>query len=223
MEMNQAKIVDLSYAISSDMLVFPGMERPVFQWVYRVNSEGANLTKMTIMAHTGTHVDAPKHFLDDVPCIDEVPVQRLFGRTRMFRRAQEPAGQEIALEEVLSTGFDLEEGSIFVLSTGIERYAETPKYNRSFPLPAPDLFQWLVEKKIKAYMTDAPAIDPVGSPDSPNHHLILGAGIPIVENLCNLARVPEDRYFLVFALPVKLGGREAAPCRAVAFPEVESL
>jgi arylformamidase len=223
MLMSQARIVDLSYTISSDMVVFPGMERPVFRWVYRVNSEGANLTKMTMMAHTGTHVDAPKHFFDDVPCIDEVSLQRLYGRARLFRFSQEPAGQEIALEDLLSTGFDLEEGSIFILSTGIERYAETPEYNRRFPLPSLDLLQWLVDKKIAAYMTDAPAIDPVVTPDSANHHLILGAGIPIVENLCNLDQVPEDRYFLIFALPLKIRGREGAPCRAVAFPEAEGL
>jgi arylformamidase len=221
--MSEARIVDLSYRISSDMVVYPGMQRPVFQWVYRVNSEGANLSKMTMMAHTGSHVDAPKHFLDGVACIDEVSLDRLYGRARMFRFAEEPAGQEITLDSVLSAGFDLAEGSIFVVSTGIERYADTREYNRRFPVPATDLLEWLVDRKIRSYMTDAPAIDPVGSPDSAKHHLILGAGIPIVENLCNLDALPDDRYFLIFALPLKLGGREAAPCRAMAFPEVESL
>lgn len=216
-------MVDLSYRISSDMVVYPGTERPVFQWVYRVNSEGANLTKLSMMAHTGTHVDAPKHFLDGVPCIDEVSLDRLHGRARMFRLAGEPAGQEITLADLSSAGFDLEEGSIFVLATGIERHAETREYNRRFPVPAADLLEWLVEKKISAYMTDAPNIDAPGAPGSAAHRLVLGAGIPIVENLCNLGSVPDDRYFLIFALPLKLGGREAAPCRAVAFPELESL
>jgi arylformamidase len=221
--MKRSRIVDLSYRVSDDMVVYPGMERPVFRCVYRVNSEGANLTKMSMMVHTGTHVDAPKHFLDDSPGIDELPLDRLYGRARMFRFRQAPAGQEITLSDVMASGFDMEEGGIFVLSTGIERCAGTPEYNRRFPLPSTDLLEWLVGKKIRAYMTDAPAIDPVNTKDSSKHHLILGAGIPIVENLCNLESLPEDRYYLIFALPIKLGGREGAPCRAVAFPDMESL
>jgi arylformamidase len=221
--MKSNRIVDLSYRISEDMVVYPGMERPVFQWIYRINSEGANLTKMGMMAHTGTHVDSPKHFWDDSPSIDELSLDRLYGRARMFRFGQAPAGQEISLADVRKNGFDIEKGDIFVLATGIEGYAETPEYNRSFPLPADDLLEWLVQKKIAAYMTDAPAIDPVNTQDSSKHHLILGAGIPIVENLRNLKLLPDDRNFVIFALPIKLGGREGAPCRAVAFPEKEDL
>ena len=62
--MSNHRIVDLTYTVSSEMLVYPGTERPTFQWIGRVNSEGYNLTRMTMLVHTGTHVDAPKHFLD---------------------------------------------------------------------------------------------------------------------------------------------------------------
>jgi arylformamidase len=221
--MSEARIVDLSYPVRSDMVVFPGMRRPVFRWLLRVNSEGANLTRFEMTAHTGTHVDAPMHFLDGVPGIDEVALRRLFGPARMYRSPREPQGQEIGLQEVLASGFRLEEDCIFVLATGIERYAGSGEYNRRFPNPSTDLLRWLLERRVRAYMTDAPAIDPVGSPDSPNHHLVLGAGVPIVENLRNLAELPENRPFLISALPILLEGREGAPCRAVALPDVEKL
>jgi arylformamidase len=221
--MSGPRIIDLSYTISSGMLVYPHTERPSFRWVGRVNSEGYNLTRITMLVHTGTHVDASKHFLDDVPCIDELALDSFFGACRLFRSSKQPSGQAITLAEVRSRGFDLEEGGIFVLATGIEAFAEKREYNTLYPYPAEDLLRWLIGRKIRTYMTDATSVDPVEASDSPNHRLLLGAGIPIVENLRNLGELPEGRPFVICALPLKLGGKEGAPCRAVALPDVESL
>jgi kynurenine formamidase len=69
-------------------------------------------------------------------------------------------------------------------------------------------------------MTDAATIDFIRATTRPNHHRLLGAGIPIVEFLKNLSLLPEKKPFLISALPLKLFGRDGAPCRAVAFPDV---
>ncbi len=218
-----SRIVDLSYLVSSDMLIYPNTERPIFQWLGRVNSEGYNLTKMTLLVHTGTHVDAPTHFLENVQSIDELPLDAFFGVSQLYRYPNPPTGQVITLAEVIKSGFHLNEGDIFVLSTGIENYAEKREYNYLFPYPTEELARWLVSKKIKAYMTDATAVDPIGSEGSPIHHIILGAGIPIVENLRNLAELPNNKQFIISALPLKLKGREGSPCRAIAILEDGSL
>jgi len=221
--MDATRIVDLSYPVSSDMLIYPGTERPSFQWLGRANSEGYNLTKMTMLVHTGTHVDAPLHFLDDVPCIDEIPLDAFFGVSRLYRYPNPPAGQPITPNEVIDSGLVLNPGDIFVMATGIEYFSETRQYNYLYPYPSEDLANWLVTQRIKAYMTDATAVDPVGSDGSPIHHILLGAGIPIVENLRNLGELPEKKPFIISALPLKLKGREGAPCRAIALPDVEKL
>lgn len=223
MGVKKSRIVDLTYTIKSDMLVYPGMERPVFQWIGKVNSEGYNLTKVSMVVHTGTHVDAPKHFLDNVPCIDEVSLNRLFGKAKLYRYIKELKGQVITVDNILSSGFQLEEDIIFIMETGIEKFMETKLYNEIFPIPSIELIGWLINKKIKAYMTDATAVDPITTKDSPNHHLLLRAGIPIVENLKNLHLLPENKAFLISALPVKFQGRDGAPCRAVAVTDVEKF
>ena len=221
--MSKLRIIDLSYTISSDMIVYPDTGQPSIQWIDRVNPDGFNLTRITMLVHTGTHVDAPKHFLDNVPCIDEISLDSFFGPCKLFRYSKKPAGQEITLEEVQDSGTNLKQGDIFLLSTGIEVFAQTKEYNALFPFPSEELIQWLINKKIKAYMTDATSVDPVGAEGSPKHHLLLGAGIPIVENLCNLDKLPENKPFIISALPLKLGGREGAPCRAMALPDIEIL
>jgi len=221
--MKRFEIIDLTYTIKSDMLVCPGIERPVFQWLGKVNSEGYNLTKISMVVHTGTHVDAPKHFLDNAPCIDEVSLNRLFGKAKLYRYTEELKGQIISIEDILSSGFQLEEDTIFVMETGIEKFMETNLYNEVFPIPSEKLIKWLISKKIKAYMTDATSVDPVGTKDSLNHHLLLGADIPIVENLKNLYLIPKDKEFFISALPIKLKGRDGAPCRAVALIDLNNL
>jgi arylformamidase len=221
--MSRSRVVDLSYTISNNMLVYPDTEQPSFQWIRRVNPEGVNLTRVTMLVHTGTHVDAPKHFLDNVPCIDEITLDHFFGPCKLFRYSKKPASQEITLEEVQRSGFNLKQGDIFLMATGIEAFAETREYNLLYPVPSEELIRWLISKKIKAYMTDATSVDPVDAGVSPRHHLLLGAGVPIVENLCNLDQLPEGKSFIVCALPLKLGGREGAPCRAVALPDIETL
>lgn len=219
--MKEPRIIDLSYPITGEMLVFPGTERPSFQWLGRVNSEGFNLTKFTMLTHTGTHVDAPSHFVDSAPAVDEIPLDRLFGRARLFRYKEKLNGQEITLDALLASGFQLDDNTIFILETGIEKYEEREEYNKIYPVPSKELIDFLIDKRIKAYMTDATSLDSVESDNSPKHRWVLGAGIPIVENLRNLDLLPEDRYFLISALPVTLAGREGAPCRAVAIPDVE--
>lgn len=223
MEVKETRIIDLTYTIKSDMLVYPEMKRPVFQWLGKVNSEGYNLTKVSMVVHTGTHVDAPKHFLDDGSCIDEVSLNRLFGKAKLYRYVKKLKGQVITVEDVLSSGFQIEEDSIFVMETGIEKFGETKLYNEVFPIPSEELIEWVINKKIKAYMTDATTVDSIEAKDNPNHHLLLKVGIPIVENLKNLHLLPENKVFLISALPIKFQGRDAAPCRAVAVTDVEKL
>ena len=221
--MKSARIIDLSYPITSEMLVFPGTERPAFEWLGRVNSEGCNLTKFSMLTHTGTHADAPAHFVDNAAAIDEIPLDRFFGSAKLFRNKGELKGQTISLDEVFSSGFELDENMIFVLETGIGKFEETAEYNKVYPIPSEELLDYLINRKMKCYMTDATSLDPAGSENSPNHRRILGAGIPIVENLRNLHLLPENKYFVISALPLMLSGREGSPCRAVAIPDMEGL
>lgn len=221
--MSKTRIIDLSYPISDEMLVYPGTERPTFQWVGRLNSEGYNLTRMTMLVHTGTHVDSPNHYWDGGQWIDEISLDHFFGPAKLFRFSQKPNNQEVTLTDVLQSGFDMNEGDIFVFATGIEDFAETRDYNFLYPYPSEDLVEWLIHKRVKAFMTDATSVDPVSEKESRRHKKLFHAGIPIVENLRNLTELPTEKHFLISAMPLKLSGREGSPCRAIALPEIESL
>ncbi len=214
--MTKYTLIDLSYPITDDMLVFPNTERPTFSWRGRVSSEGFNLTRMSMLVHTGTHADSPLHFISDGQPIDEVPLSSFYGETRVFRSTKRPNSQEVMIADIMESEDEIEEGSIFVLETGIEIYAGTSDYNECFPVPSQELIELLIRKRVRCYMTDATSIDHADSKESENHKAILGAGIPIVENLKNLSKLPMKQSFVISAFPVLLAGREGSLCRAVA-------
>lgn len=86
-----------------------------------------------------------------------------------------------------------------------------------FSWPSLELLDYLIASDLKAYMTDAPSVDPASSETFSCHRRLLRAGIPIVENLANLGNLPIQQNFTIAALPIKLLGLEAAPCRAAAW------
>jgi kynurenine formamidase len=214
--MDRHKIIDLTYAVSDSMLVYPNTERPSFSWKGRVNSEGYNLTRMTMIVHTGTHVDSPLHFKAGGAPIDEVSLDRFYGETRVFRLKDGHLGKEFEAGDMEPSIDILENDEIFVIETGIGKFAETEKYNQLYPWPSIALLKMLISKKIRCYMTDATSVDPFGSADSPSHKELFKAGIPIVENLANLEKLPDNSRPVISALPLRLVGREGSPCRAIA-------
>jgi kynurenine formamidase len=210
-------LIDLTHTLAENMLVLPGNPRPVFEWIKRDNSDPYNATYIRMGAHTGTHCDAPLHFVPGAATIDKVNLSSFFGTARLYRAQVKPAGQEIGLKEVLDSGFSMGEAKIFVLETGIGPYAETRAYNEIYPVPGHDLLDWLLEKGLIGFMTDVTNIDRPDEAESFRHKKLLGAGIPIVENLKNLDQLPANKDFVISAMPLKLEGREGSPCRAAAW------
>jgi arylformamidase len=104
--------------------------------------------------------------------------------------------------------------------SGIYKEFGKPAFSWEFPVLSPKSISYLLQKKCRVYATDAPGVDPLDSVDFPNHKILLGAGIPIIEGLANLEAI-KTRNFLLCAFPLKLIGREAAPCRAVALMDMD--
>lgn len=214
------RIIDLTYTVADTMVVWPGNQRPIFEWKSRVNSDNCNATIMSVNCHTGTHVDSPLHFVPGAQTVDKVPLERFFGKARLFRFREPPNGQKVTLKMVKDSRFAMDDAEIFVLDTGISVFAETRDYNFKFPVPDFDLLEWLIASGVKSFMTDATAIDfPTEADASPRHVLWFKSGYPVVENLKNLDQLPENKTFIVSAMPLKLDGREGSPCRAAAWLE----
>ncbi len=202
------RLIDLSHTIATGMAQYPG-DSPPPRIVRRLTHRdgGQLVSALEIGCHVGTHVDTPYHFLDGQPGLESLPVERFTGRALCI---DAPAG--VIPPESLA-GVDLRGIGWLILRTGWERHWGTPRYYQGWPTISPELAVLLAGAHLSGVGLDTPSSDPVDGRAA--HDLFAAAGMVNVENLANLAALP-DGPFQLFVLPLKLEGTEASPVRAVA-------
>ena len=223
MSMRVGRIVDLSHRVDEDTQVFPGDPRPHFEPATTIENDGANVLSLHIGSHSGTHVDAPYHFVEDGARIDEMDPELFIGpAVIMDVRGKEPR-EHITAEDLQPYEDQLLEGVIAVVRTGWYKHYGTPHYY-DHPFLDRQAARLILGSGVRTVAIDALNVDETvlegQNPEGyPVHDLICGAGGIIAENLTNLGNVdfPDP---IVSLLPVKLAGSDGAPVRAVAIESV---
>ncbi len=213
------RLVDLSMPLSPRTIPVPGHPQPAFTPLHSLERDGVRNTVMSISLHAATHIDAPSHFIPDGPTIDQIPVHR-FRRPglRLDLTSAEP-GAAIGLAELRAAGFDpsASRGTILLLATGwTDRAWESERLYTENPFLAADAAQAVAAAGPSALGLDF-AVD--RARPWPNHSVLLGVGVLLIENLMGLSGLPA-RDFTVTALPLRIVGENGGPARVVA--EVEA-
>ena len=176
-----------------------------------------NISRLDAATHAGTHVDAPRHIVADGTPIDEVPLEQLRGPGVVVpvRRA---AGEAITVDDVLAAGAEVAEGSVVLLATGWGRRFTDDSYF-DHPHLSVELAEWLVARRVRMVGIDCCTVDvAVGRRDAafdyPVHRALLGNGIPIIENLADVADA-AGRPVTVYAFALAVRGGDAAHARVV--------
>lgn len=174
-----------------------------------------DVTRISMSAHSGTHLDAPSHVLRGGASLDSVPLDLLVGPAHVVHvAAASRIGASDLRAAMLASGLDPDAaGGVprLLLRTGS---AETlPEPPRSFASLAPDSAGWLIERGVRLIGIDTPSVDAPEAAALPVHGVFAAAGASILEWL-DLREVPPGPYQLV-ALPLRLAGCEAAPVRAI--------
>ena len=210
-------MTDLTMLIEPAMRVYPGMARPVINRLKEHPTHNAQVSQLVITVHAGTHVDAPRHFIAQGPAMENLDPSLLAGEAVLLDFSGLAPGSVITASRLAEAGNGIASGDIAVLRTGYQKVAELESYCYLEPKAA----QWLVEKQVKCLAGDIPSVDPVNKTGAisfdtyPSHHILLQAGIPIVENLFHLEKLKSDRFFFL-CLPLKISDADGAPARAVA-------
>jgi kynurenine formamidase len=178
--------------------------------------------------HTATHIDAPYHFVVDGIPIDRIPLDQLVGEGVLFRvEAVAEPRRRLTVADLQAAhkepGAQLRGKSAGVATRWSNRaFSDAVRYFAESPTLSPEAARWLVEAGVKAVVldcaTDAAEPVPVADQVCPVHHILLGAGIPIVENCTDLVRIPDGRHTL-YAIPLKILGESGAPARVFAMVE----
>lgn len=206
------KIVDLTYTIEEGMPVYPGTEPPVIKEATTVAVEGFAEKLLTLFSHTGTHMDAPAHMLSGGTCLDQMEANTFIGKAILIN-VKDISGRSVEIEDLMPFKSHLDEGDYLILHTDWSRFWGTEDYYGPFPVLSQDAARWVSQRGLKGIGIDAISVDPVDSTSFPNHLILLGSGMVIVENLSNLDKLPQS--FTFCCLPLKIGGADGAPVRAI--------
>jgi len=215
-----ARLLDLSHTVTAGMLTYRGLPGPVIgdhltREASRPLYAGGTtfqIGKIEMVANTGTYVDAPFHRWEDGADLSQLPLASLAGLDGVCVAA--PYARGLAVTEDLLEHKEIE-GRAILFFTGWSAFWGTPSYfHRSSHLTS-QAASLLVSRGAAIVGIDAHNIDDTDDGTRPAHSILLGAGIPVVEHLCNLEGLPASG-FRFFAVPVKVKGMGTFPVRAFA-------
>jgi arylformamidase len=206
------KLYDISVTLTNDFPVWPGDPEVMLEKVSAIE-EGAdaNVSHLSMSVHAGTHLDAPYHFIPDGKTIEALPLEVLIGPAQVIQlpEAVKLISRDVIREAGIQAGIER-----VLFKTGNNRYwiHPTPQFQRDFTAMDEDGANAVVEMGIKLVGIDYMSIAPFDQ-SIPTHKVLLGNGVVVLET-CNLSQVEPGLYTLA-ALPIKLGGSDGAPARAV--------
>ncbi|MCC3301773.1 cyclase family protein [Arthrobacter sp. zg-Y895] len=219
------QVVDLSHPVRTGMQVFPGDPSVELNSAATVAADGFAVAQLHLGSHTGTHLDAPLHTVQDGTPVDAMPLEALMGPARIVSLPEPAANTVLRWKDVSGQLAGLLPGTVVLFCTGWSRHFNTRTYLQHPTFDA-EIAERLVEAGVRLVGVDTLNPDPTPGPAEPGHaeggtflpfhDVFLGAGGGIVENLTNLDTVPWPEPWFS-ALPLRLEGLDGSPVRAVAF------
>jgi arylformamidase len=203
------KLIDVSVPIDASLPTYPGNTPFSLEPIKRLaRGDSSNVSTLHLSAHSGTHVDAPRHFFDNAPGVEGLPLEMLDGRARVI---EVTSRKGIGADSL--AGADLSEDIRVLIKTSNSRLWGSPEFHRDYIGVTEDGARYLLEHGIKVVGVDYLSVEEFKKPGAPAHHILLGAGIIVIEGL-NLRDV-EPGVYEMFCLPLPVTGSDGAPARVV--------
>ena len=203
------QLLDVTVPLSSGVPTFPGDPRYEMERVLQI-SDGhpCNVARLSMGSHAGTHVDAPFHFLSEGATVEELPLDVLMGPARVLEILASHAIERSDLERI-----DLRGDVRVLFKTRNSGQLRNPAFQEDFVYLTEAAARYLVEVGVRLVGIDYLSVEKFGSTDFPVHHVLLRAGVIIVEGL-DLSDAAAGEYDMA-CLPLRLVGADGAPARVV--------
>lgn len=210
------KIIDLSHRIEPGMPVYPGTEAPVLTTPFDLDKDGFVETRISLLSHTGTHMDAPAHILAGGKTLDSMPVSTFYGQAICIAVAS--GRQEVTVDDLIPYKSGIQAADFVFFRTGWSRLWGTPGYFEGYPVVTTEAAVYLNDFTLKGVGFDTISADAAQAHDLTIHKVILGKNRIIIENLTNLDQLPPV-LFSTACFPLHFSNSDGSPVRAVAFVE----
>jgi arylformamidase len=202
------KIYDITVALSEVSTVYPGDPRVRIDSLTRLSlGDEANVSRITMSTHSGTHLDPPRHYSDNGISVDRIPLSMLIGQALVV---EIPGIKAITTDDLCR--FPIRGEERLLLKTANSQLWSVPAFCADYACLTPDSARFLVETGVKLVGIDYLSVERLDG-DGEVHRILLENGIVILEGL-NLGGVAAGSYELV-CLPLKISEGDGAPARAV--------
>ena len=203
-----SRFIDVSVPLAAGMPTYPGNPEYELQPVKRIAEGGSsNVSRLVLGTHTGTHVDAPRHFFDRGAAVEALPLDLLIGRARVIQVSRRGG---ITREDLAQAG--LREDLRVLLKTANSGIWNGP-FREDFTYLTESGAQYLVEQGVKVVGIDYLSVEQFKKPGAPAHRALLSEGLIIIEGLY-LADAEPGAYEM-YCLPLKVVAGDGAPARVV--------
>jgi arylformamidase len=200
------RVIDISLPISPTMPVYPGTRKTIIKSVTSANGSSF-LSEITITSHTGTHVDAPSHVIENGDTIETIPLKTFYGRCRVIDMTH--CEYEITEKDLKHCKIRDSERLLFKTTNSIRGFE---KFYDDYVYLSSDAAQFLADKGVSLVGIDALSVKKKGLADNTAHSALLEECIPILEGL-DLAKVDKGEYTLC-AFPLAFQEIDGSPVRA---------
>jgi arylformamidase len=203
------RLIDVTVPLDAQLPTYPHNTPFTLEPIKRIaRGDSSNVSTLHMSAHSGTHVDAPRHFFDDGAGTEALPLELLVGRTRVIEVSSR-AG--IAAEDL--DDIDFSDDIRVLIKTHNSHLWGSPEFEIGYVGVTESGARRLVERGIKVVGVDYLSVEQFRKPGAPAHHILLGAGTIVIEGL-DLREVDPGIYEM-FCLPLRIVGSDGAPARVV--------
>ena len=212
------KVIDLTLTVSEKIPTFPGSPKPHFIEWETIPKDGYNLELLFLSTHTGTHIDAPFHFVKNGKKIHEIKPERLVNEAVLIRIGKN-SNRSISKTDIQNfeqKNGKIENGSTVIFHTGWQKNLNKEFYFTENPGLSVSAAKYLVSKRINMVGIDSPSIDLGTDSKFSVHHILAKNNILIVENLTNFNKIKSNNFHLITS-PLKLKNATGSPIRAFGF------
>ena len=217
------KIVDLSVTLENGMMYYPGDPVPEISPALTLEKDGCRVTNLAIGSHTGTHMDAPSHFVKEGKTIEQIALSKCMGKAAVIKLTNLEPCHKITAEDIKEQLPKNGKVQIILFHTDwTEKYGTKVFYQH--PYLSKEAAELLVSLGISVVGVDMLNVDHTcleeemyTEESTEAHQVLLGNDVLIVENLTNLGAIDFVEPYVVFT-PLKIKGADGSPVRALAFP-----
>jgi arylformamidase len=203
------KLIDVTVPLRHGIPTFPGNPEFAFEPIKRIADGGSsNVSRLVLGTHPGTHVDAPKHFIDDGASIEALPLNLLIGRARVVEVDKRGP---ITADDLAAAG--LREDLRVLLRTPNSALWNSSSFHEDYAHLTDGAARYLVAQGVKLVGIDYLSIEQFKKPGAPAHRTLLSNEVIIIEGL-NLAEAEAGMYEM-YCLPLPVTGGDGAPARVV--------